>query len=179
MQKNRSFTNTEQQRSTRLQASPCTCPYWAAEEKACSLVKEGLFLPTEAHFSTYCTSPHFSFCDHYQRLAPPPEIPALPDQHPANRRRSVRVPQRMIFRFSVIGGTEHPAITRQEESWTLDISEGGLCFASRRRLTPDTMIRFSVEGENEFGMGRGQGRVVWFGGVGNTGLFGCGVEILG
>ncbi|MBM9614161.1 PilZ domain-containing protein [Desulfobulbus rhabdoformis] len=135
-------------------------------------------MPTKAHLIAYCTSPHFSSCDHFQRLAPQPEPPPL-DTPVTNRRRSIRVPQHSIFRFSVIGGQEHPAIKRQEESYTLDISRQGLCFTSRRRITPDTVVLFSVEEENEFGLGKGQGRVVWSRGLGNTGLFGCGVEILG
>jgi len=179
MQKTIPSSKIGRQCSQNAQASTCECPYWSGKERACTLVKEGLFLPTEAHLTAYCISPHHSSCDHFQRLAPQPEPPSFQDTPAINRRRSVRVPLHSIFRFSEIGGQEHHDITLLEESYTLDISGQGLCFASRRRLTPDTVIRFSVEEENEPGLRRGQGRVVWSQRLESKGLFGCGVEVFG
>jgi hypothetical protein len=80
--------------------------------------------------------------------------------------------------FSEISAERHPKKHHQEQTWSIDVSEHGLCFASPRRLKPDTMIHFSAEEENRFGLGKGIGRMDWSQDPGNTGLFCSGVELL-
>jgi hypothetical protein len=142
------------------------------------LVTDGLFLPVPEHIATYCTSSHYPFCSHYQLLATPADRLAPPDHLPINRRRFVRVPRYHVFRFSEITGSDHPPLERTEETWTIDLSQEGIRFASYHLLAPETMIRFSLEGQNSVCPPTGLGRVIWSEPLENTLLFHSGIALM-
>ncbi|MGD9948356.1 MAG: PilZ domain-containing protein [Desulfobulbus sp.] len=139
------------------------------------LVKDGLFLPVPEHIAAYCTSQYYLSCHHYQLLANLHDHPPKEDQRPINRRRSIRIPRYHLFRFSELSPNKQTPETRQEETWTIDVSEHGIRFASYRYLAPDTLIRFSLEGENRLNIDNGQARVVWSEPLENTPLFHAGI----
>lgn len=155
------------------------CPYWSAISKACLLVKDGLFLPVQEHITAYCTSQYYLSCQHFQRLATSQNERQQEGQLPDNRRRSVRVPRYHIFRFSEITPANQSLENRQEESWTIDVCEHGLRFASYRHLTPDSMIRFSLEGEERLSPTQGNARVIWSRPLESTALFHTGIAFCG
>jgi len=158
-----------------LENAFCCCPHWAAVSKTCMLVKEGLFLPVLEHIAAYCTSQHYPSCQYYQRLASEQHEPMTDDRCPINRRRSVRVPQYHLFRFSELHPHTRTPQNRLEETWTIDVSEHGLRFASYHHLQPDTLISFSIEGSNGDDTSRGEARVIWSEPLENTPLFHAGI----
>lgn len=47
-------------------STPTTvCPFWSAATGSCSVDFDGLFIPSEAHADTYCTSDAHTRCDRY------------------------------------------------------------------------------------------------------------------
>ena len=158
------------------QQQRCACPYWAATSKACLLVKDGLFLPVQAHISAYCSSQYYPSCHHYQLLSPLQEELPTTEQSSSNRRRSIRVPRYQIFRFAEINTSGKLPENRLEETWTIDISKHGARFATYRYLKPNTLIRFTLEGENELNITQGQGRIVWTEPIEKTSLFHAGIS---
>ena len=139
------------------------------------LVKDGLFLPVQEHITAYCTSQHYPSCRHYQLLASEHQEPARDNHLPVNRRRSVRVPQYHLFRFSELHPKQRTPENRLEETWTIDVSEHGIRFASYRYLAPNTLIRFSLEGDNRRDIARGEARVSWSEPLENTPLYHAGI----
>jgi hypothetical protein len=142
------------------------------------LVTDGLFLPVQEHITTYCTSEYYPSCRHYQLLATPANTPQSTDHQPSHRRRSVRIPRYHGFRFSEISPKDRLPTKRTEETWTIDLSQQGIRFASYRFLPPDTMIRFSLDSEGGICPTTGQGRVVWSEPLENTPLFHAGIALI-
>ena len=94
---------------------------------------------------------------------------------PVNRRRSVRIPQFHLFRFSELHPNKRGSDNQAEETWTIDVSEHGMRFASYRYLPPNTRIQYTVEGESRGNLSRGQGKVIWSEPLENTQLFHAGI----
>lgn len=92
-----------------------------------------------------------------------------------NRRRSVRIPSRNNFRFSEITGADQLPGQRDDDAWTIDLSSNGIRFATRRPLTPDTLIHFSMDADAAVAQLEGSGRVVWSEPIENTPLFHAGI----
>ncbi|MBV5318842.1 MAG: hypothetical protein JZU50_13675, partial [Desulfobulbaceae bacterium] len=142
MQKKKSTANNG---STTSAKSCCTigiCPHYCPYSRSCQLVKEGLFLPIDQHVASYCLSSHYPSCLHYQLLAGDEGETAQQQSEPDNRRRSIRVPSNHNFRFSEITGHDQFPGLRENDAWTVDLSDHGIRFASRQLLTVDTTIRF-------------------------------------
>jgi hypothetical protein len=159
-------------------ASIRSCPHWSATSKTCMLVTDGLFLPVQEHILTYCTSTFYPSCRHYQLLATPQTHAAPTDHLPVNRRRSVRIPRHHVFRFSEISPKDRIPTRRTQETWTIDLSQQGIRFASYRFLPPNTLIRFALEGEDTLCPPTGEGRVVWSEPLENTPLFHAGIALV-
>jgi hypothetical protein len=139
------------------------------------LVKDGLFLPIEQHVAAYCTSSYYPSCRQYQLLVGAETNVRDNESLPINRRRSVRIPSHNNFRFSEITGSDQLPGQRDDDAWTIDLSAGGIRFASRHPLNPDTTIHFFLEPD---GMGdpvEGSGRVIWSEPLENTPLFHAGI----
>ncbi|WP_319550164.1 hypothetical protein [Desulfogranum marinum] len=45
-----------------------SCQYWTVTTKSCSVVQDGLYLPSPEHLATYCTSRFFASCSLYQEF---------------------------------------------------------------------------------------------------------------
>jgi hypothetical protein len=151
------------------------CPHWSPSNRACLLVKDGLFLPVEQHITAYCTSNHFTSCRQYQLLAGAEIRSSEDDSLPVNRRRSIRIPSHHVFRFSEITGSDQRPGRRDDDAWTIDLSNGGLRFASRWLLIPDTVIHFTLETEGAAANLEGRGRVVWSEPLESTPMFHAGL----
>jgi len=152
-----------------------TCPHWCRSSRSCQLVKEGLFLPIDQHVASYCLSSHYPSCVHYQLLAGVDGDTGRDRDEAANRRRSIRVPGTHAFRFSEITGHDQMPGLRENDAWTIDLSDHGIRFASRQLLTADTAIRFFLEAEDSTPPVEGIGRVVWCEPLENTPLFHAGI----
>lgn len=151
------------------------CPHWCRSCRSCLLVKEGLFLPINQHVISYCLARHYSSCLHYQLLAGEAEPADHKQLKPDNRRRSIRVPSTHTFRFSEITGHDHIPGLRENDAWTIDLSDHGIRFASRQMLTADTAIRFLLEADDSTSPVEGTGRVIWCEPLENTPLFHAGI----
>lgn len=147
------------QETLRLQQR--VCPHWSPLSRACLLVRDGLFLPVEQHVVAYCTSSHHPACPQFQQQAHIDVDQAIEDSLPVNRRRSIRIPSHHAFRFSEITGSDQMPGHRDDDAWTIDLSNHGIRFASRQTLAPDTLIHFSLETDGTVSELNGIGRVIW------------------
>ena len=137
-----------------------SCPYWEQDSHLCLLVEEGIFLPIEAHISTYCLTSLYALCNQYEVLVSHDQWSEQSGYFTNNRRRSVRIPSQHLFRYTEITGSDHPPSIREDDAWTVDLSAHGIRFSTRRLLPPKTMLRFEmVKGDKE--SIAGIGRVVW------------------
>lgn len=158
----------------------CFCPYWSPFTCSCLLVKDALFIPLKSHVTLYCFSSRFSFCPYYLQLAEGENQAKKTQKKPTNHRRSVRIPGYHSFRYSqLIDKQLNKQLNKTKESntWTLDVSDHGLRFASEQSLAQDTAIRFFVEDDLSVTKIEGVGRVVWSAPLKNTSLFQVGVAI--
>ena len=138
-----------------------TCPYWSSFDRSCMLVKNGLFLPLYQHVTSYCLNVRHPLCSHYQSLACAGENHDKDWEHRLERRQFIRTPCRQAFRFSEITADKMMPSLEHENTWTIDISEGGLGFVSRQLLPRETIIRFSLEGDDSIPPRKGKGRIAW------------------
>lgn len=153
-------------------AGHCVCPYWEPESRSCLLlVRDGIFLPVETHVTTYCLTNQYALCNHYERLTVQDWQAERTGQPPGNRRRSLRIPSRHLFRFSEIAGTDQAAPIREDDAWTVDLSDHGIRFTTRQSLVPETMLRFEMVRDAARPPLRGTGRVVWSTPVADSPLF--------
>ena len=145
------------------------CPHWNTAGHLCLLSRDGLFLPVQEHVADFCE------CSDYPRC---PRFRAHADRvtRAVNRRRSVRLPERHLFRFSEISPTEPASGATADEAWTLDLSDHGLRVATTCQLRPETAIHFEVTGNGSPGRA-GTGRVVWCQPLANTAFFEIGVAL--
>ena len=145
------------------------CPHWNTAGHLCLLSQDGLFLPVQEHVADFCE------CSDYPRC---PRFRAHADRvtRAVNRRRSVRLPERHLFRFSEISPTEPASANASDEAWTLDLSDHGLRVATTCQLRPETAINFEVTGNGSPGRA-GTGRVVWCQPLANTAFFEIGVAL--
>jgi len=156
----------------------CACPHWEPENRSCLLVKDGLFLPVEEHVATYCLSSQYTLCRHYELLAGEAERAGRNATPPVNRRRSVRIPNRHFFRFSEITGSDQLPSIREDDAWTIDLSDHGIRFVTRQKLAPETAVRFVVDTGGTAKSLQGIGRVVWSEPLENTALFHAGIAFV-
>ena len=145
------------------------CPHWNTAGQLCLLSRDGLFLPVREHVADFCE------CSDYLRC---PRFRAHADRvtRAVNRRRSVRLPERHLFRFSEISPTGPASAATADEAWTLDLSDHGLRVATTCQLRPETAIHFEVTGNGSPGRA-GTGRVVWCQPLANTAFFEIGVAL--
>lgn len=136
------------------------CPHWDNLNRSCLLVKDGLFLPIEQHVIFYCQSKNYPSCHHFQLLGGLGKVTGHNGTPPHNRRRSIRIPSRHLFRFSEIydDGRQLPA---EDEAWTIDLSEHGIRCTTQRPLSPTTTILFFLEVSDTATKIEGTGRVIW------------------
>jgi len=66
---------------------------------------------------------------------------------------------------------------RANNTWTFDLSDHGLCFASEQALARDTAIRFFIEANETIATTEGVGEVVWCVPLKNTAFFQVGIAI--
>ena len=147
------------------------CPHWNASGRLCMLGTDGLYLPVHEHIVAFCESSGHQRCARFRAHA---------DRvtRAVNRRRSVRLPERHLFRFSEISPTEPAhANAAADEAWTLDLSDHGLRVATTCRVRPDTAINFEVTGNGNPGRA-GTGRVVWCQPLADTAFFEMGVALV-
>ncbi len=154
---------------------PCICPHWSPHSRACLLVKEGIFMPVEQHVAAYCLSSYYRSCRHYLLLAEAEKTVDQKQGAPSNRRRSIRIPSRHLFRFSEITGHDQIPGIREDDAWTIDLSDHGIRFASRQPLPLDTDICFALDADDRADQIEGKGRVVWCEPLENTALFHAGI----
>lgn len=154
------------------QPKQCSCPHLCTSSMSCLLVKNGLFIPIEQQVATYCLSRNHPSCFQYHLLIGADDNLEREQTEPINRRQSIRVPCRHSFHFSEITGHDHIPGLHEVNSWTYDLSDHGICFASRQLLNLDTDIRFLLEADDRI---EGTGRVVWCAPLDNTALFQAGI----
>ena len=145
------------------------CPHWNASGRLCLLGTDGLYLPVHEHIVAFCESSGHQRCARFRAHA---------DRvtRAVNRRRSVRLPERHLFRFSEISPTGPASAATADEAWTLDLSDHGLRVATTCQLRPETAIHFEVTGNGNPGRA-GTGRVVWCQPLANTAFFEIGVAL--
>jgi len=143
------------------------CPHWNTAGQLCLLSRDGLFLPVREHVADFCEGGDYLRC---------PRFRAHADRvtRAVNRRRSVRVPERHLFRFSEISPTGPASAATADEAWTLDLSDHGLRVATTCQLRPETVINFEVTGNGS----AGRGRVIWCQPLADTAFFEIGVALL-
>lgn len=151
------------------------CPHWDASNRVCLLVTDGLLVPVEQHVTSYCLSSHFPSCRHHQLLSGTGNETQQFDTPSLNRRRSIRFPSHHVFRFSEITGSDHNPGIRQNDAWTVDLSEHGIRFVTRQLLTTETPLRFQVEVEETATQIEGIGWVIWSIPLANAPLFHAGI----
>jgi len=132
----------------------------------------------EEHIATFCLDSHHTLCVHFERLAGRGQQEEATVPPPVNRRRSIRIPDRRLFRFSEITGSDQIPGIREDDAWTIDLSDHGIRFATRQLLTPQTDVRFVVETGGTSGLLEGIGRVVWAEPLENTALFHAGIAFV-
>lgn len=154
----------------------CSCPYWSPFTYSCLLVKDDLFIPLKSHVAVYCFSSRFYFCPTYVEFAEAENQPQAKGTAAFNQRRSVRIPGYHNFSFSQLINKKLLK-SREKTTWTLDMSDHGLRFASDQSLTQDTAIRFFVEDEARAATIEGVGKVVWSAPLKNTTLYQVGLAI--
>ena len=150
--------------------APCLCPHWNAEGRLCLLARDGLFVPVPQHVATFCASSGHLRCPRFRARA-------RSVARAVNRRRSVRLPERHLFRFSEISPAEPPTGFSPDQAWTLDLSDHGIRVATTCRLQPETAIHFEVTGNGSPGRA-GTGRVVWCQPLADTAFFEMGVALV-
>jgi hypothetical protein len=154
-----------------------SCPHWDAENRLCLLVQDGLFLPVNTHIATFCLDSQHTLCAHFERLAEQELQNGDNTQAPANRRRSVRIPYHLPFRFSEIPGSDQPPLIREDDAWTVDLSDHGIRFATRQLLTVDTTIHFILGMDDTSTKFEGTGRVIWSVPLANMPIFHAGIVL--
>ncbi len=154
--------------------APPLCPHWFPTNGACLLVGNGIFLPENQHVTNYCLTGYYSSCRHFQSLTLAKDTIGEQVQG-RNRRRSDRIPRYHCFRFSEITGSDALPSRRQEDAWTVDLSECGIRFTCRQPLDLKTTLHFQLEGDNTTPALTGTGRVVWCRPLTDTSLFQAGM----
>ena len=149
--------------------APCLCPHWNAEGRLCLLARDGLFVPVPQHVATFCASSGHLRCPRFRARA-------RSMTRAVNRRRSVRLPERHLFRFSEMSPAKPPTDFTPDQAWTLDLSDHGIRVATTCRLQPETAIHFEVTGNGSPGRA-GTGRVVWCQPLADTAFFEIGVAL--
>ena len=138
----------------------CTCPYWSPLICCCLLVTDDFFIPLKDHIMMYCLSSRFSKCSYYSRQESIENQTHRDQKHSINNRRSTRTCRCMRFNYSEFIDN-HFFKKRHDTTFTFDISDHGIRFASEKLFEPDTNIHFSVENKETFGTIEGVGKVVW------------------
>lgn len=152
-----------------------TCPHWDRRGSNCALVKDGLFLPVEQHVHAYCLSGLHAACSYYQELAGGANSVEGQSVPPVNRRRSIRIPDHHLFRFSEINSSDRISGFREDDAWTVDLSDHGIRFAAHHYLPPGTRLEYHLGTGTDTGRVDGLGRVVWSEPLANTPLFHIGI----
>ena len=178
MSNNDLYCPDQQPPGKKLHMGVCVCPHWDAVNRSCLLVREGLFLPVAEHVAAYCLSGQYPLCVHYELLAGQHEHAGKNEVPPVNRRRSRRIPSLHLFRFSEITGSDQLPAFREDDAWTIDLSNHGIRFATRQHLALNTAVRFMVETGGTTGPLQGSGRVVWSKPLENSPLFHAGIAFL-
>jgi hypothetical protein len=153
------------------------CQHWFPPSRSCLLVTDGLFIPVYQHVTTYCLTSFYSSCFQYQLLAGDEDEAGQERREPINRRRSIRVPVRHTFRFSEITGHDHIPGVREDDAWTIDLSNHGIRFASRQLLPLNMAIHFFMEADDTAAEFEGNGRVVWCEPLAASPLFHAGIVL--
>ena len=149
---------------------PAHCPHWNSSARLCLLAEDGLFVPVREHIAAFCEGGGQAHCPRFRAHADRVAMVA-------NRRRSVRLPERHLFRFSEISPTEPTSANVADEAWTLDLSDHGLRVATTCQLRPETAIHFEVTGNGNPGRA-GTGRVIWCQPLADTAFFEMGVALV-
>jgi hypothetical protein len=137
------------------------CPHWDSSNRSCLLIKDGIFLPLEQHVAIFCLSAHFAACPQYRLPADTRFGTCEAGRMLDNRRRSIRIPSRHIFRFSEMTGSDLLPGIQEEDAWTIDLSDHGIRFATRQLLPPETVIHFTVQTNGRATKIEGSGRIIW------------------
>jgi len=157
--------------SDAFRVTKCGCPQYCSISRSCMLVKEGLFLPMDQHVASYCLSSHYPSCSHYQLQAAAEGEINQKYSELLNRRQSIRIPSSHTFLFSEITAHDQIPGVRENDAWTVDLSDHGIRFASRQLLTADTAIRFILKADINTPEIEGTGRVIWCEPLVNTPLY--------
>lgn len=160
---------------TTSQVNHGACPHWNRRGGNCALIQDGLFLPVEQHVHAYCLSGLYAACSYFQQLAEGADSGAGRTMPPVNRRRSIRVPDRYLFRFSEIDDSDQISGFREDDAWTVDLSDHGIRFACHQFLPPGTKLKYYLGTGTDTDRVDGLGRVVWSEPLANTPLFHIGI----
>jgi hypothetical protein len=160
--------------SQTTQSAQSLCPHWFPTNGTCQSAGNGIFLPEYQHVANYCLTGNFSSCRHFQdvRLVTATNGEQVQNK---NRRRSDRIPRYRSFRFSEIDGSDSRPGLRQEDAWTVDLSEWGIRFTCRQPLDLKTTLHYQLEGDNTIPDLSGTGQVVWCRPLAGTSLFQTGM----
>ncbi len=158
----------------KARATTPLCPHWLPTNRACLSVGDGIFLPENQHVVNYCLTSNYSSCRNFNNLTLTTDTNSEQLQS-KNRRRSDRVPRYHCFRFSEIFGSDARTGRRQEDAWTVDLSEWGIRFTCRQPLDLKTTLHYQLEGDNTTPALTGTGRVIWCRPLAGTSLFQTGM----
>ncbi len=135
------------------------CSYWNADKKECLVSKEGLYLPVRTHIDSYCLTGNHVSCPKYQECHQDEFNICRPSTD--NRRQHQRMVRRFSFRVSeFFSDTDSPELI-DDTAVTVDVSLGGIRFQSHEPVNVDSLVLFSLNGNEINPSLEGVGKVKW------------------
>ncbi len=137
------------------------CPY-SSLNSDCLMTVGGVYLPLPEHVETFCKTVNYSKCYHYivgceeiKNAAPKIEDGVV------NRRRYRRVMERIPIMLSEDMGEGLSVDVIDDNAYTFDISMGGVGLVTKRKISPDTKVKFTLMDTGENAPIIGAGIVQW------------------
>ncbi len=137
------------------------CPHYEALLKRCLLSRGGVYVPVDEHVRQSCQSEQYGRCEILLANGRMSEMLNVPrEANGSERRRYTRVPDRISMTLALLDVPGEEDALLDDNAFTLDLSEGGMCLASHRALEVGSQLsfRFGHEFRQEL---LGTGRVRW------------------
>ncbi|OQX15775.1 MAG: hypothetical protein BWK76_12610 [Desulfobulbaceae bacterium A2] len=151
------------------------CPHYEALLNRCLLSRGGVYVPVDDHVRQFCQGDLHTQCDIFLADGKMPEVkdPSR-ELSAADRRRHFRIPDRISMTLALMSVPGEEDSLLDDNAFTLDLSEGGMCLASHRALQVHSQLsfRFGHEFRQEL---LGVGQVRWCSSADDSPLFYAGM----
>lgn len=127
------------------ESEACThCPHLVKEMQACIIRPDGIYIPPQVDFQTYCLTDSYKHCPTYGRYC-------LMEKHPINapatknhmgRRHFERIPEKHKVLIQTCDSIGTVTGNFSEQAMTLDYSPGGMHIIIDREIPTDSLLRF-------------------------------------